>query len=100
MRNIDFKARIADGVARIEKADIQLEQKMTISLAGVIHYLGQALALSGYFMPQDDTATTSESEDTSQMQAQMPFFVGGSWDDPFIAPATVEPGFSDYPGAQ
>lgn len=92
LRNIDFKARIADGVARIEKADIQLEQKMTISLAGVIHYLGQALALSGYFMPQDNTAAPT-GENVSHEQVQMPFFVGGSWDDPFIAPATVETGF-------
>lgn len=91
LRGFDFKARIAGGVARIEKADIQLEQKMTVSLAGVIHYLGQALALSGSFLPQDNAAT-STSDDAPRPQAQMPFFVGGSWDAPFIAPATVDSG--------
>lgn len=92
LRGFDFKARISGGVARIEKADVQLEQKMTVSLAGIINYLGQALALSGYFMPQDNAATPT-GEEAARPQAQMPFFVGGSWDAPFIAPANVETGF-------
>lgn len=87
LRGVDFKARIAGGVARIEKADIQLEQQMRVSLAGVVHYLGQALALSGHFVPQSGEAKT---QDTMHEQVQMPFFIGGSWDAPFVAPAAVD----------
>lgn len=82
LRGFDFKARVSGGVARIEKADVQLEQQMTVSVAGIVHYVGQALALSGYFAPL--------AQDGARAPAQMPFFVGGSWDAPFVSPAAAE----------
>lgn len=85
LRGFDFKAKISGGVARIEKADIQLEQQMTVSVAGVVHYVGEALALSGYFAPQE--------QDGSRGAPQMPFFIGGSWDAPFVAPAVADTGY-------
>lgn len=85
LRGLDFRARISGGVARIEKADIQLEQQMTVSVAGVVHYVGHALALSGYF--------AQAGQDGARGQAQMPFFIGGSWDAPFVSPAIADAGF-------
>ncbi|RIK83940.1 MAG: AsmA family protein [Hyphomicrobiales bacterium] len=82
LRGFDFKARVSGGVARIEKADVQLEQQMTVSVAGIVHYVGQALALSGYFAPV--------AQDGTRAPAQMPFFVGGSWNAPFVSPAAAD----------
>ncbi len=85
LRGLDFKARIAGGVARIEKANATLDQRLVLSLAGIVHYFGRALALSGYFTPL--------AEDGSRGEAEMPFFVGGAWDTPFVSPAPGEFGF-------
>lgn len=96
LRGLDFKARISGGVARIEKADIQLEKQMTISIAGIVHYVGQALALSGYFAAAEQNNAQQENNGQQQSdvpaEIQMPFFIGGSWDRPFVAPAVADGG--------
>ncbi len=85
LQGFDFKARIANGVARIEKADALLDQQAVVSLAGVVSYVGQALALSGHF--------ATLQPDGARADVRMPFFIGGSWDAPFVSPATSDYGF-------
>ena len=85
LRGIDFKAKVSGGVVRIEKADVQLEQQTAVSMVGIVHYVGQALALSGYFAPV--------AQDGARAPPQMPFFVGGSWNAPFVSPAAADTGY-------
>ncbi len=85
LRGLEVKAKVTGGVARIEKADATLDPPMTLSMAGIVHYFGHALALSGYFAPLAADGTRGEAE--------MLFFVGGAWDTPFVSPAPVEYGF-------
>lgn len=82
LRGFDFKARIVDGIARIEKADAAIDPQTVLSLAGIVHYIGRGLALSGYFAPVQP--------DGSRGEAQTPFFLGGSWDAPFVSPALAD----------
>lgn len=69
---LDFKADIADGVAKISKAEIRAG-KTRITLGGIVPYLGGGLALSGSVQQPDQ-------------KSPLAFFVGGSWNEPFIAP--------------
>ncbi len=85
LHGFDFKAKIANGVARIEKADAALDQRAVISLAGVVSYVGQALALSGHFATLQPDGTRTD--------IRTPFFIGGSWDAPFVSPAATDYGY-------
>lgn len=78
IRGLDFKARINGGVARIEKGDLLLDGRV-LSLSGIIPYFGRALALSGHLVPM--------GSDGERGEAELPFFIGGAWDTPFVAPA-------------
>src|SRR5690606_7570922 len=80
LRGIDFKVTVVNGVARIEKADALLENQRVLSLGGIISYFGRALALSGYI-----AAVSAEGE---RGRAELPFFIGGAWDAPFVSPIT------------
>jgi AsmA protein len=82
LRGADLRARIVNGVARIEKADFMLDQQAVLQLAGVVNYLGRALTLSGHFAKP---GPEGERDDIST-----PFFVGGAWDAPFVSPAATE----------
>jgi AsmA protein len=82
LRGADFRARIVNGIARIDKADLMLDQQAVLSLAGVVNYLGRALALSGHF--------AVAQPDGSRGDVSTPFFVGGSWDAPFVSPASAD----------
>lgn len=82
LRGFDFKARIVNGIARIEKADAAIDQQTVLSMAGIVHYIGRGLALSGYFAPVQPDGVRGEAE--------TPFFLGGSWDAPFVSPATAD----------
>lgn len=79
LRGFDFKARITNGLARIEKADALIDRQAVLSLAGVVGYLDQALALSGHFATLEPDGTRHD--------VRAPFFIGGSWDAPFVSPA-------------
>lgn len=78
IRGLDFKARINGGVARIEKGDLLLDGQV-LSISGIIPYFGRALALSGHISPMVADGVRGEPE--------LPFFIGGAWDTPFVAPA-------------
>lgn len=84
LRNLDFKAKVVGGVARIEKADLMLDAQQVISINGIIPYFGRALALSGHF-------TTISPEGGISDDVELPFFIGGAWDAPFIAPVITSP---------
>ncbi|HEV2901552.1 MAG TPA: AsmA family protein [Pseudaminobacter sp.] len=72
----EFKASVANGVARIEKAEARAAGH-TLWLEGIVPYVGRGLALSG-----------GVTQTGQQAQAGPPatFFVGGSWSAPFISP--------------
>jgi AsmA protein len=72
---VELKATVADGVARIEKAEARATGH-TLWLKGIVPYLGRGLALSGGVTP---TVKGAEGGSAS-------FFVGGSWSAPFISP--------------
>lgn len=79
----ELKASVVHGVARIEKAEARTANRK-ISLTGIVPIAGRGLALSGTILRTDQTA---------QPDAALPeadFFVGGSWDAPFIAPVTAD----------
>ena len=84
LRNLDFKAKVVGGVARIEKADLMLDAQEVLSIDGIIPYFGRALALSGHF-------STVTPEGVISDEVELPFFIGGAWDSPFIAPVITSP---------
>lgn len=75
---IDVKAAIADGIARVEEAAVQLAAG-GMTLRGIVPLPGRGLALAGTLAAPAGASDTPVS-----------FFVGGSWDAPYISP--VMPG--------
>ncbi|MBI1621101.1 AsmA family protein [Aquamicrobium sp. cd-1] len=80
-----FNAKVTGGVARIEKADLLLEDQRIFSFSGIIPYFGRALAVSGHLVPVLPGGTRG--------LAEYPFFIGGAWDTPYVAP--VVPSFEN-----
>lgn len=75
----DLKAIIRNGLAQVESTHVQAGE-YTLSLKGLVPVAGRALALSAVL-----------ARDGEQPE-ELRFFVGGSWDAPFItAPARVRP---------
>ncbi|APH73295.1 AsmA family protein [Aquibium oceanicum] len=72
----EFRAAVSGGTARLELARATLPEK-TVSFTGIIPYVGHGLALSGLI---------SSKESAAPKQAPASFFVGGSWDAPFVSP--------------
>ena len=72
----EFRAAVSEGMARLELAKATLPEK-TVSFTGIIPYVGHGLALSGLI---------SSRESAAPKQAPASFFVGGSWDAPFVSP--------------
>lgn len=85
---VEFKATISNGVAKIDKAEA-LTPADRIRLTGIIPYVGRGLALSGTIEPKDATATIHPTS----------FFVGGTWNAPFISPL-VPPVATPAPNAE
>lgn len=81
-RSFDFRARVVGGVAHVERADFQLEREL-LSISGFSPYFSRSLALSGHF------ATPGQEGQPADLET--PFFIGGSWDTPFISPAWSVP---------
>jgi len=78
VNSVELKASVSKGVARIEKAEVKAPAH-TITLSGIVPYLGGGLALSGTIHPL-------AAEGTDPPPVDSVFFVGGSWGEPFIAP--------------
>lgn len=83
-KSLDFRAKVVGGVANVEKASLLLENQV-LSLSGLSPYFSKSLALSGHF-----SAIGADGETGPIMS---PFFIGGSWDTPFISPAWSVPEF-------
>lgn len=75
---IEMKADVRDGVARVEKAEIRTPSGV-LSLRGIVPLPGRGLALAGTLGGKPGSSGAS-----------IWFFVGGSWDAPYISP--VAPG--------
>lgn len=94
---IDLKANLSDGVATLENARLDTSDGI-LNLAGIVPFVDRSLALSGeVIFPQAQPQEQSEGdgEQPSQPTPAKPtlnFFVGGSWDRPFISPSSLGAG--------
>ncbi|PWL18878.1 AsmA family protein [Falsochrobactrum shanghaiense] len=89
---LDLKANLSEGVATLENARVDTSDG-TLNLAGIVPFVDRSLALSGEVIfpgtqpeQQPDTAEGQQAE-TPAAKPPLHFFVGGSWDRPFISPS-------------
>jgi AsmA protein len=83
IRALQFAATVGRGLARVDTATVQLDGRR-LTLNGIVPLVGRALALSG-----EVVAVDGQGQATGDPIA---FFVGGGWDEPFVAPViTPEP---------
>ncbi len=88
----ELKASIFRGVIRIEKAEARAPQGR-LWLTGIVPFTSRGLALSGGMVPPDQPAE-------GDAEPSPTFFVGGSWNAPFISPVKSSPaGASPNQGA-
>lgn len=92
---LEIKANITDGVAALEAAQIQ-NKSGTLNFAGIVTLIGRSLALTGDFAtpvpaaaPAEGTAPDAPKPEPTFNHTR--FFIGGSWDNPFISPI-IPPG--------
>jgi len=99
---LDMKANLADGVASLENATL-VTSEGTLSLAGIVPFVDRSLALSGEVtfptsQPQQQQNSDNQQGEPAQgdqdahgatEKPPLHFFVGGSWDRPFISPSTT-----------
>ena len=78
VKGVEIKAALSKGVARISRAEIRAATE-TISVSGIIPSVG-GLALSG--------SIVRTGEPQSAPPHSISFFVGGSWSNPFVVPAS------------
>lgn len=78
LEGAEFKAVLSAGVARLQKTHVETPEA-SIELNGIIPYVGRSLALTGRLLPKG-TANT-------ELDGRL-FFIGGSWDAPFVTSAT------------
>ncbi|WLR96438.1 AsmA family protein [Shinella sumterensis] len=77
----DVEARLDRGLAELTKAEIESNDAL-LTLSGMVPYRTGSLALAGLL--KDRTAA-----DATNGKPGLSFFVGGSWPDPVISPASV-----------
>ncbi|PQA71848.1 AsmA family protein [Brucella oryzae] len=96
---LDVKANLSDGVATLENAKLDTSDG-TLTLAGIVPFVDRSLALSGEVVfpnsqPQQQQEGSTDGQDNQQPAENPPakpplnFFVGGSWDRPFISPSST-----------
>lgn len=88
----ELKTTIAKGVARLDKAEANSPQQK-IWLSGIVPYAGRGLALFGGVEPRNPPAQPPADAANGQPAAgprQASFFVGGTWNTPFISPINRE----------
>ncbi len=91
---LDLKANLSDGVATLENARLGTTDG-TLNLAGIVPFVDRSLALSGeVIFPESQPQQQQENTDGQQVGATptkppLHFFVGGSWDRPFISPSST-----------
>ncbi len=81
---IDVTAALANGSADIRNGTITGTNDL-ISLAGVVPYLNNSLALSATLQPLSTDSSTSSASPATGSPPET-FFVGGSWPNPVIWP--------------
>ncbi|MCX8281232.1 AsmA family protein [Phyllobacterium sp. 0TCS1.6C] len=87
---LEIKANIADGVAALDAA--RMENKSgTFSFAGIVTLMSKSLALTGDFAapvpaPEPPEGTPADAPKPEPALNHTRFFIGGSWDNPFISP--------------
>lgn len=72
-----LKATMTQGVIKVDRAEVKAGQRKIV-LSGIMPYVGRGLALSGVVQPAADQ--------TPPVRNEAAFFVGGSWNAPFISP--------------
>lgn len=72
---LDLEAAISNGVAMVNRGVARMGDKV-LRISGIVPYMGQSLALTGTLGSVDGRDETS-------------FFVGGSWDEPFVTPTAA-----------
>jgi AsmA protein len=88
---LEIKANIMDGVASLDTAQIQ-NKSGTLNFAGIVTLIGKSLALTGDFAAPVAAAATAQGGAATDAPKPEPtfnhtrFFIGGSWDNPFISP--------------
>ncbi|PRD41185.1 AsmA family protein [Phyllobacterium phragmitis] len=85
---LSVKAAIAEGIATLENARVETGNGV-LTLAGIVPFLDRSLALSGEI---EFPAAPNQNQDQNAAAPKAPqpinFFVGGSWDRPFISPTS------------
>lgn len=77
----DVEARLNRGLAELTKAEIEGNEKL-LTLSGLIPYRTGSLALAGTLADRPQAGTSAANPSIS-------FFVGGSWPEPVISPASI-----------
>ncbi len=90
---LDLKANLSDGVATLENARLGTTDG-TLNLAGIVPFVDRSLALSGEVIFPESQQQQQENIDGQQAETTLTkpplhFFVGGSWDRPFISPSST-----------
>lgn len=85
---LELKAQLSEGVATIENARLNTPDQ-TVELAGIVPFITRSLALSGEVISPSPQPPASQDTQPPASPETPPlhFFVGGSWDRPFISPA-------------
>ncbi|MBX3598659.1 MAG: AsmA family protein [Rhizobiaceae bacterium] len=76
----DFEATILHGVGRIKKGEVRAGTRI-VFLSGILPYAGRGVALSGTVASRDKVSLFNPNG------REASFFVGGSWDAPFVSAA-------------
>jgi AsmA protein len=100
---LDLKANLSEGVASLESARLDTSDG-TLNLAGIVPFVDRSLALSGEVIFHNSQPETPEQQPQAGAEGQpapapaenatpakppLHFFVGGSWDRPFISPSST-----------
>ena len=78
----DVDARLDRGLAELTKAEIEGNEKL-LTLSGLIPYRTGSVALAGTL------ADRPKTDGTAAANPPLSFFVGGSWPEPVISPASI-----------
>ncbi|MCB1417820.1 MAG: hypothetical protein KDJ74_01980 [Notoacmeibacter sp.] len=84
----ELETTISAGTATIQKAEIRNSEQL-VRFTGVIPYAGRSLALSGTLGPSLPTPPAPATQEKPAGKGDIRFFVGGSWNSPFITPVFV-----------
>jgi len=84
---LTMKATIAEGIATLDSARVETGNGV-LTLAGIVPFLDKSLALSGEIAFPAPQGQDQNAQPPQAPQPPINFFVGGSWDRPFISPTT------------